>query len=102
MEINETWNNEETGQLVIGKNEDDIIEINGVLKAGKKRSRFTVIVSHDDITPEMDYQLNPNVDEFQTIFRKVSFVNHDIVLDYNVGNIGNQLKIKATIINSKL
>lgn len=102
MEINATWNNEETGQLVIGKNDDDIIEINGVLKTNKKRTRFTVIATHDDITPQMDYQMTPNVDEFQTIFRKVSFIDHDIVLDYDVGNIGGQLKIKATIINSKL
>jgi hypothetical protein len=100
--LKQTWANEETGQLVIGTNEDDVIEIGGVLKSGKARTKFTLVITHDGVTPSMDFQMIPNVDKFQQLFRGAAFNGRNIELNYNVGNIADILQIKALIINHKL
>lgn len=98
----ETWANEENNIITVGNNDDDIIEIIGGLKSGKLRTRFKLIISHDGVSANMDYQMMPFVDKFKDIFTGVSLNIRDIDLTYNVGAIGDLLKINAIINKYKI
>jgi len=102
QELIETWANQETKTITIGNNEHDIIEIIGGLKSGKNRSIFKLIVNHDGVTADMDYQITPSNEKFSNIFTSVVLNGRNIDLTYDVGMVNNLIKINAIINKYKI
>jgi hypothetical protein len=100
--LERTWNNEETGVLIIGKNDDDVIEIEGILKAGIKRTKFNLTVINREIDLSIGFIMNPVISELINLFPLAEFDDDVITLTFSVPDLGNLLYVKSIIKSYKI
>lgn len=96
----EIWASLATGSVEVGNiTTDDVIEIKGTLVAGTKKTKITITITHDGTDCEIDYQMVPYVEEFQSIFTVPTIEGGLIMLNYDVGVQSDSITIKATVNN---
>ncbi len=96
----EIWVSLATGSVEVGNaTTDDVIEIKGSLVAGTKKTKITITITHDGTDCEIDYQMVPYVEEFQSIFTLPTIESGLIMLNYDVGVQTDSITIKATVNN---
>jgi hypothetical protein len=94
----EIWVSLATGSVQVGNiTTDDVIEIKGSLVAGVKKTKFTITITNDGTDCEIDYQMVPYVEEFQSIFTTPSIEGGLIMLNYDVGVQADSITIKGFI-----
>lgn len=96
----EIWASLATGSVEVGDaTTDDVIEIKGSLVAGTKKTKIIITITHDGTDCEIDYQMVPYVEEFQSIFTTPTIEGGLIMLNYDVGVQADSITIKATVNN---
>jgi hypothetical protein len=85
--------NGSTGSFAVCSNDVDCVKIEGALKLKDETSVFTFIVTNDGLKPGLQKVLNPDTVELRDIFVNADYDGNDIVINYEVGEIGNMVKM---------
>lgn len=100
--LKETFADEEAGKLEVGTNNDDVIEINGILKIGKNKTRFVIIITNQESQPSTDFSMKPDILKLQGLFGNANFEGRKVMLPYSVGNNNELIYMNAEVSNYKV